>query len=531
MIRCLKRSWCTLGLAGTLLAMPLSVQAEDWSRFRGPNGSGVSQDGGSLPGKWSPNANVAWRTELPGAGVSSPIVVGDRVFVTAYSGYGLDRQDPGDIKNLVRHLVCVDLSSGEVLWQKDVPAAQPEDPYTGIGVTAHGYASHTPVSDGQRVYAYFGKSGLHAFDLDGNTLWNVDLGNESDPWKWGSSSSPIVYEDKVIVTASAESQSVVAVNKDNGEVVWRQEAEGLDGMWGTPAVAKIDDGRSDLVMSVAKEVWGLDPATGKLRWYAATSGAEQAHSSAIVDGNQVFAFTGRGGGSAAVEAGGTGDVTDSKIAWTGRDSARFGSPVFDGEHLYLVAGGVLSVIDAKTGDKVDQLRLEGATRGGGMGSQDYGSPIIADGKLIYVNGTGQAFVYQLGEEAELLSVNRFTSDAESFGGSPAVSQGKLLVRSNKNLYCVTDEGETVDPADNQLAASEAPEGRGFGGPGGRGGFGNRGGQRGGEGGPRAGGPRGGGRGEGGRGGFGGGRGGRGGFGGGEREDTRPDRPQRPESEF
>ncbi|TWU62932.1 PQQ-binding-like beta-propeller repeat protein [Crateriforma conspicua] len=537
MNRRFNRGWRLIALGGLLAATPmLSVSADDWNRFRGPNGSGVSNDGGSLPEQWSPKANVAWKTALPGAGVSSPIVVGDRVFVTAYSGYGLDRQDPGDINDLVRHLVCVDLQTGEPLWQKDVPAAQPEDPYTGIGVTAHGYASHTPVSDGKNVYAYFGKSGLHAFDLDGNPLWNVPLGKESDPWKWGSSSSPILFEDTVIVTASAESQAIVAVDKATGKEVWRQEAEGLDGMWGTPLLVQIDDQRTDLVMSVPKEVWGLDPRTGKLRWYAATSDAEQAHSSAVADGHRVFAFTGRGGGSASVQAGGNGDVTDSQVDWTGRDSARFGSPVFDGKNLYLVAGGVLTVIDPETGDKVTQNRLEGASRGGGMGSQDYGSPIIADGKLIYVNGSGQAFVYRLGDEAELLGVNRVTADAETFGGTPAVAQGRLLLRSNKHLYCVTDENETVDPADNsiEVAATDAggrgPGGRGPGGPGfggrgsggGRGGFGNRGGGgRGGFGGGGRGGA-------GGRGGFGGS--GRGGFGGGgDREDSRPERPQRPES--
>lgn len=525
MIRRFKGISCAVALAGVVAATSAEVRADDWTRFRGPNGSAVSGESETLPAEWSPKANIAWKTSLPGAGVSSPIVVGDRVFVTAYSGYGLDRQEPGDINDLVRHLVCVDLSTGEAVWQKDVPAAQPEDPYTGIGVTAHGYASHTPVSDGENVYAFFGKSGLYAFDFDGNELWNVKLGSESDPRKWGSSSSPILYENLVIVTAAAESQAIVAVDKATGKEVWRAEAEGLDNMWGTPLLAEVDSQRTDLVMSVPKEVWGLDPETGKLRWYAATSDADQAQSSAVVGGNVVYAFTGRGGGSASVEAGGSGDVTDSKIAWTGRDSARFGSPVFDGERLYLVASGVLIVIDPESGDKISQVRLEGASRGGGMGAQDYGSPVIANGKLFYVNGSGQAFVYALGDEPSLVSMNRFTTERESFGGSPAVSQGRLLVRSDKHLYCVTDENETVDPEDNQVAFASTGESRGFGGGGGRGGRGGAGG-RGGFGGresQRGEGQRGGGQ-RGGRGGGGGGfRGGRGGG-----EDTRPDRPQRPE---
>ena len=174
-----------------LAAIQLSfVHAEDWSRFRGPSGNGVAKDSDQLPSNWSPKANLAWKTELPGPGASSPIVVGKRVFVTCYSGYGLDQQSPGDIKDLVRHLVCIDLDTGKKIWQRDVKAALPEDPYSGIGVTAHGYASHTPVSDGKNIYAFFGKSGIHAFDMDGEPLWSANVGMESDPAKWGSSSQP-----------------------------------------------------------------------------------------------------------------------------------------------------------------------------------------------------------------------------------------------------------------------------------------------------------------------------------------------------
>lgn len=237
----------------------LNVQADDWARFRGPNGSGVASDSESLPMAWSPEANLAWKTPLPGPGVSSPIICRGRVFVTCYSGYGLDPEAPGEIENLVRHLICIDLQTGQKLWQRDVPATLPEDPYSGIGVTAHGYASHTPVSDGDNVYAFFGKGGVHAFDLDGKELWQADVGKESDPNKWGSSSSPVTYNDTVIVTASAESQAIIGFDKTTGQELWRQEAEGLDGMWGTPTLVRMDEGRTDLVMCVAKELWGSIP--------------------------------------------------------------------------------------------------------------------------------------------------------------------------------------------------------------------------------------------------------------------------------
>ncbi len=395
---------------------------------------------------------------MPGPGASSPIIVGGKVFVTCYSGYGLSQENPGEIENLVRHLVCVDLQTGNKLWQADVKAALPEDPYSGIGVTAHGYASHTPVSDGENVYAFFGKSGVHAFDMDGNKLWNAEVGKESDPAKWGSSSSPIVFNNTVIVTASAESQAIIGFDKKTGKQLWRQEAEGLDGMWGTPTLVKIDDDRTDLVMCVAKEIWGLDPNSGKLRWYADATGSQQAYSSVVLDGNRVFAITGRGGGSIAIDAGGSGDVSKTNTVWTGRDNASFASPVRHQSKLYSVANGIVTVVDAETGERVQQLRLKGAQQTGGrFGSLDYPSPIVVGDRLFYLNGSGQMFVFEMGEELKQVWINKVTNEKETFWGTPAVSDGRLVMRSSKYLYCVTDKGEEVKADANLLAKTDEPE--------------------------------------------------------------------------
>ena len=462
----------TLAVAALLVNGSIqAANADDWPRFRGPAGSGVSTDSDSLPVEWSPTANLAWKTPLPGPGASSPIIVGGKAFVTCYSGYGLTQEAPGEIENLVRHLVCVDVATGKKLWQQDVKVSLPEDPYTGIGVTAHGYASHTPVCDGENVYAFFGKSGVHAYDMDGKKLWDAEVGKESDPAKWGSSSSPIVYEGTVIVTASAESQSIIGLDKKTGKELWRQEAKGLDGMWGTPTLVQVDDSRTDLVMCVAGELWGLDPASGKLRWYADATGAQQAYSSVILDGKRVFAFTGRGGGSIALDAGGSGDVSKSNTVWTGRDSASFASPVRFDSKLYVVTRGVVTVVDAKTGDRIQQLRLSGARQTGGrFGSLDYPSPIVVGSRLYYLNGSGQTFVLSLGDRAEQVAVNSVTSDKEIFWGTPAVSDGRMVLRSAKFLYCVADKGEKVESDPNLVAKTEEPQrpsggpARGTGGP-------------------------------------------------------------------
>jgi outer membrane protein assembly factor BamB len=475
------RSFC--GCVAFLMSCT-QLYAEDWLSFRGPNGSGVSAS--SLPASWTPTANIAWKSELPGPGVSSPIIVGSKLFLTCYSGYGIDRSKPGEIENLKRHLICFDANNGKKLWQKDLPAALPEDPYSGIGVTAHGYASHTPVSDGESVFVFFGKSGALAFNLDGEQLWQTNLGKESDPWAWGSSSSPILYENTLIVTASAESQSIVGLDKKSGKELWRQEASGLDGMWGTPTLVRIDDKRTDLVLSVPKEMWGLNPKSGKLIWRCNSTNADQSHSSAISLGDTVVAFSGRGGGSIAVRAGGKGDVTESNVVWTGRDSDRFASPVGHNGNVYLVANGMITAINGKTGEKLSQLRLTGglpAGGGGGFGSADYGSPVIAGNKLYYTKGTGETFVFDLTGELKQLSVNLLTTEKETFGGSPAVSNGKIYIRSDKNLYCVTDLKQDVPlNASASLLAKkddnepeERPRQGGFGGGPGGGGGGGRGG--------------------------------------------------------
>jgi outer membrane protein assembly factor BamB len=449
-------------LCMVFILLPLTcLSADDWLRFRGPNGTGISKESTPLPTHWNPDQNVQWRTELPGAGVSSPIVVGNRVFVTCYSDYGVNREEPGNIEDLKRHLVCLNATDGKILWSKVVEAAQPEDPYTGIGVTAHGYASHTPVSDGKHVYVFYGKSGALAYTLEGEQLWQTELGKESDPRRWGSSSSPILFDDLLIVTASAESQAIVGLNKKTGEEVWRQEAEMLDNLWGTPSLVQVEDS-TELVVGVPNEIWGLNPRNGKLRWYAKAIETDQFNSSVVVDGQNLYAIEGRNGGSIAIQAGGQGDVSESHVLWTGRDAARFGTPIVSGDRIYYVANGIANCIDAKTGERIYRERLEGdpvaegppqeAGQRGGRGGRggfgggrgrggfggDYASPVVANGNLYYVTRNGETYVIKLGDTFEQVAFNRTAAEAETFGGTPAISQGKIFLRSDKALYCIAE---------------------------------------------------------------------------------------------
>ena len=251
------RIWL-LTVALILTVSPI-CHAGDWLRFRGPNGQGVSDETG-LPSRWNDTTNLVWKTELPGPGSSSPIVVGDKVFVTCYSGYG---EDGGNVDDLVRHLVCVDRNSGDVLWRKETPSTAREDAYRGAGVPAHGYSSSTPTSDGERVFVFYGKSGVIAYDLDGNQLWDKNVGTESGRMRWGSGASPILHGDLVIVNASDEDEAMVGLNKNNGEEVWKAKAGGLANTWGTPILMEVD-GKTQILIGVPYEVWALNPENGKL---------------------------------------------------------------------------------------------------------------------------------------------------------------------------------------------------------------------------------------------------------------------------
>ncbi|HYR58463.1 MAG TPA: PQQ-binding-like beta-propeller repeat protein, partial [Chthoniobacteraceae bacterium] len=298
-----------LSLAAAFFVGSLAADA-DWTRFRGPNGAGFDT-GTQPPTVWSDTQNLQWKTALPGAGTSSPIVVGDRVFVTCYSGYG-DGGRGGDIAKLQRALVCVNRGDGKILWSSAVPAAQPEDYLDGF-LGEHGYASQTPASDGERVYVFFGKSGAAAFDLAGRKLWQTSLGAASNDKRWGSASSPILYKDYVIINASEEGHAIVALDKKTGKEAWRATGDALEYSFGTPTLIE-SEGRTDLVFAVPDELWGLNPDTGKLRWFAQTGLPGNIAPSVVAGDGMAFAFGGFPQlGAVAVRTGGKGDVTKTHV--------------------------------------------------------------------------------------------------------------------------------------------------------------------------------------------------------------------------
>ncbi|MCY2974469.1 MAG: PQQ-binding-like beta-propeller repeat protein [Planctomycetota bacterium] len=415
------------------------VEEVIWNRFRGPNGTGVSLDT-TIPTEWSDTKNLRWKTKLPGSGASSPVLTKAHAFVTSYSGYGEEGQ-LGDIKQLKRHLSCIDRSTGAIVWTRSVNNEQREDPYQGMGVPEHGYATNTPATDGKSVYAFLGKSGVHAFDLNGNPLWNVSVGTESGNRGWGSAASLIVYGDLLIVNASEESQAIVALEKATGKVAWKAEASTLESTYGTPAIVKISDTRDDLVIAVPGEVWGMNPLTGKLAWFAETSLTDNLSPSVVIDGKTIYAFGGyRSSGSLAMQAGGKGDVSKSNILWTGRNSSYVASPVLLDRRLYWIDDrGMYYCINAETGELIHKSRTPGIdTRGRPV----YASPVAINGKVYAQTRTSGVLVINPSDKLDIVAQNTFDSDTTEFNATPAIDAGQLFLRSNSHLYCVTREDKS-----------------------------------------------------------------------------------------
>ncbi|MEC9095674.1 MAG: PQQ-binding-like beta-propeller repeat protein [Planctomycetota bacterium] len=404
-------------------------EGADFFQFRGKSGQGIDTQS-DLPTQWSDDSNLIWKSEIAGRGSSSPIVVGDQVFLTAYSGYG-NLEQSGSQDKLVRQLLCYSLKDGKQLWKAEVENKQQEDVYQGF-ITEHGYATSTPVSDGESVFVFFGKSGVLAFDMNGKQKWHVSVGKESAQRRWGSAPSLVLHQDSVIVNASDESQTLYALSKKDGSVVWKAEAAGLENSFNTPLLVPTAD-RTELIVAVPWEIWSLDADTGKLLWYAETDLDNNVSPSMVANNGVIYAVGGRSGASIAIRLGGQGDVTKTHIVWRGEASSYVPSPVFFEDRLYWVNDrGIAHCVNAKTGDLIYQHRLN-INSGGGRSF--YASAMVIGGKIYVVSRFNGTIVYEPGDEFKQVAQNQL-NDESMFNASPAVVDGKILIRSDSALYCI-----------------------------------------------------------------------------------------------
>lgn len=416
--------------------LPVSLlHADSWPQFRGPGGSAVGPEGGAVPTTWSDAKSVKWKTALPGPGSSSPVYWEDKLLVTCYTGYGTDVREIGREKDLARHLLCLDRTTGKILWKQSVPLVNREDTYRGY-LTEHGYASSTPVTDGRGVYVFFGKSGVHAFSMDGKKVWSREVGKSSGNRRWGSGSSPILHGELLIVSAADESRAIVALDKTSGEERWRYESDKLELAYNTPMIRALDGGRSELILSAPTELFGLNAATGKRRWWLSSSLAGNVCPGVVIAGGHVCTFGGYPRkGSLAAKLGGEGDITGS-IAWKSKVTTYVPTPIAIGEHLYWVNDESQAVVmKTATGELVRMREVEGIV--GTRKRSFYASLVRSGDKLFAVSRRNGTFVFEANPEMNQVAHNKLGDDSD-FNATPALAKDAIYLRSNRFAYCISE---------------------------------------------------------------------------------------------
>jgi outer membrane protein assembly factor BamB len=430
-------------LAALLILANLAFAASSWPRFRGPNATGVLEDP-TLPDTWSATENVIWRTEIPGSGLSSPVVWGDKIFLTAakradaayvadrslWSGT-LDQTPPKDEHYWM--VYCLDANTGKILWEHEV--------HRGVPLTSHHpkntYASATPVTDGERVFAYFGNVGVFAFNMQGKPLWSKKIGPFETRHGWGMATSPVLHGNRLFILCDNDDQSFLAAfDKNTGEQLWRVERDEKS-TWSTPFIWE-NELRTELVTSGAIRMRSYD-LDGKLLWEIGGPMSTLAIPSPFANDGLLYLTSGYVGDDArpvyAVKPGASGDITlqpdqDSNkyIAWHLPQGGPYNpSPLVYGGYFYtLFDRGFLTCHDAKTGKEVyGKVRLDEA------GRRFTASPWAYNGKIFALSEEGDTLVIKAGPEYELLHINSLDEPALA---TPAIAAGSLFIRTAAALY-------------------------------------------------------------------------------------------------
>lgn len=432
-------------------ALTVSVSAQHWPSFRGPNASGVA-DGHPMATKWNATTgeNVLWKTPVPGVAVSSPIVWGDRLFVsTAISSKpdaGIRTGAYGDVEPLddqTRHswrLLALDRKTGKILWERIA--------HEGIPKTKRhpksSQASPTPVTDGRHVVVSFGSEGLYAYDFAGKLIWKRDLGVLNSGWfydpdyEWGLGSSPIIWNNLVIVQCDIQKNSFIAAfDVATGAPVWRTDRDEIPS-WSTPTIFEAF-GRAELVTQATTFTRGYNPSSGQELWRL-SGNSEIAIPTPIAGPGLVIVTNGYRGVQPiyAIKAGAKGDITlkgeetkSDAIAWsTKRGGPYIPTPVIYRDQLYVCQNnGVLMSYDVRTGQRLYQERV-------GTGALSFSaSPVAGDGKIYLSSEDGDMFVVKAGPKFELLSQNPI---GEILMATPAISNGVLYVRGLRHVFAIAE---------------------------------------------------------------------------------------------
>ena len=389
-----------------LFLLILLWAGSDWPQFRGPTGQGVSDEQG-LPLTWSETTNVRWKVAIPGKGWSSPVVQGDRIWLTTATEEG---------KSL--RAISVDRNNGAILLNLEVFRLKSAK----LANSKNSFASPTPVVEGDRVYVHFGAFGTACLNQSGEILWKTKF--EYDNGQHGTGSSPVLYEDLLIISCDGnEEQFVVAVDKLTGKVKWKKSREGYQA-YTTPLIVKLASG-DQVISPGAFRVISYDPHNGKELWQVSYGEGFSNVPRPVYGDDLVFICTGFQQASLlAVRLDGKGDVTKSKVQWRlDRGVPLTPSPLLVGNELYMVTdNGIVTCVDAKTGKEYWRARI---------GGNHSASPIYADGRIYFLSEEGESVVLAPGRQLKHLATNQLEGRTLA---SMAVSSGSIFIRSETHLY-------------------------------------------------------------------------------------------------
>ena len=422
-------------------AEPPADFEKNWPQWRGPQANGVAPYG-NPPIEWSESKNIKWKIELPGKGHATPIIWNNRIFVLTAIETEKQVENQAQVKkrfgppttstsNIHKFVIfAINRSDGQIVWQH---TARKELPHEGRHPTGT-WASNSPVTDGEHVYAYFGSRGLYCYDMQGNLKWEKDLGDMSIKLSFGEGSSPVIYNDKIVVNWDHEGQSfIIALDKKTGQELWKV-ARDEKTAWATPLIVE-NNGQPQVVTSATSRIRSYDLTTGELLWESSGMTRNVIPSPVAANG-MVYVMSGfRGNALQAINLSeAKGSIAGSKaLVWTlDRDTPYTPSPLLYDDMLYFLKSndGTLSCFNADTGEEYfSRQRLKGI-------GNVYASPVGAGGRIYISSLNGSTQVIKHGTQYEVLAVN--TLD-DSFAASPVVVGNELYLRGAKYLYCIAEK--------------------------------------------------------------------------------------------
>jgi outer membrane protein assembly factor BamB len=420
-------------------------KAGEWSTWRGPDGSAIARTG-NPPTEWSEEKNIRWKIRIPGDASSSPIVFGDRIYVTTAveikaegkaeapprrrrGGFGFRRPAPTTVHEFA--VIAVNRKDGKIVWKKTVKKSVPHE----AGHATSSQASGSPLTDGQHIYAFFGSRGLYCLDMEGNVKWSKDFGTMRTAMGFGEGASPALYGDTLIVNWDHEGDSFLATfRKGDGKELWRKPRNERTS-WSTPIIAPVD-GRPQVIISATRASRGYDLETGEVIWSCSGMTGNCIPTPIHVDGIAYLMSGFMGSALQAIKlSGAKGDITDSEdhVIWDHRRGCPYtpSGLVYDGYVYFLFSNsGRLSCLDAKTGKAYySGKRLRGIR-------EVYSSPVGAAGHVYVTGRKGRTKVIKLGKQFEEVASNRLN---DTIDGSPAIVGDEIYMRGRKYLYCIAED--------------------------------------------------------------------------------------------